>query len=81
MKDGGEIILTKQIDPATLLDSSATVSYDPDWWTKASRGFGHDYHNLANQYHGFDVSRDKPGATDQNYRRPDTTEAAPKMKR
>ena len=45
-------------------------------------GFGHDFHNLASQYQGFDAAEDRPGGGDQTYRRPDTTktiQVAPKM--
>ncbi len=44
----------------------------------APKGFGHDYHNLARQYHGFDED-DRPGEADPNYRRPDAATVAPQM--
>ena len=82
MKERGETRLASNFDPAAALDSSATRSYDPDWWRNGWSGFGHDFHNLASQYQGFDAAEDRPGGADQNYRRPDTTktiQVAPKM--
>ncbi len=34
----------------------------------ASTGFGHDYHNLANEFRGFHQQDDRPGGIDVNYK-------------
>jgi len=54
MKERGEQRFAQEWDPASLLDNSATVYKDPDWWKKPGSGFGHDYHNEAKCYAGFD---------------------------
>ena len=54
-------------DPAAMLDASAERVYDPDWYKKADKGFGHDYHYIANRYSG-SAPKDRPGGTDPNYR-------------
>ena len=54
MRERNELRLTTPTDPATLLDSSAEVRNDPNWWKNASSGFGHDYHTIASQRQGFD---------------------------
>jgi hypothetical protein len=56
MNERGEQRFTNEYDPVSILDNSATVYQDPDWWKKADKGFGHDYHNIAIHYAGF-----KPG--------------------
>ena len=54
MRERNELRLTTPTDPATLLDSSAEVENDPNWWKNAASGFGHDYHTIASQRQGFD---------------------------
>ena len=54
MKQRNELRLTTPTDPATLLDSSAEVENDPNWWKNAAKGFGHDYHTIASRRQGFD---------------------------
>jgi hypothetical protein len=76
MQERGETRLAANFDPATILDSSAKVSYDPNWLSNASKGFGHDYHYIASQYQGFEGDGsglnhgDRPGGVDPNYRTP-----------
>ncbi len=73
VKARGGTRLTSKYDPATVLESSAKVFYDPDLWKNESKGFGHDYHNLARQYHRFDEADGRPRGADPNYRRPQAT--------
>ncbi len=54
MRERNELRLTTPTDPATLLDSSAKVRSDPNWWKNAASGFGHEYHTIASQRQGFD---------------------------
>ena len=74
MRERNELRLTTPTDPATLIDSSAEVRKDPNWWKNAASGFGHDYHTIASQRQGFDGDGSglnhgplQTGA-DQNYR-------------
>ncbi len=68
--------MTNKLDPTTLLDSSATMSCDPDCLKNAGNGLGHDYHQLASQCRRLDAAEDKPGGANQNYREPDTTKTS-----
>ena len=76
MKEKGGTRLFNKYDPAAVLDSSAKVSYDSAWLKNWVKGFGHDFHNLANQYQGFEGDGGRPGGTDQTYRRQDETKTA-----
>ncbi len=84
MKERGELRLTTQADPATLLDTSAQVINDPNWRKNAAKGFGHDYHTIARQRQGFegDGSGLNHGGlakgTDVNYRVIDGSTPVPK---
>ncbi len=79
MRERGETRLANQYDPVAALDSSAQVSYDPDWWKNFAKGGGHDYHRTASQYQGFkgDGSGlnhgDRPPGIDMSYRSLDNT--------
>ena len=84
MRERGETRLAANYDPAAVLDSSAKVSYDPNWLSNAAMGFGHDYHYIASQHQGFECDGsglnhgDRPGRIDKNYRTPEAA-TAPKM--
>jgi hypothetical protein len=53
MEERGEMRFANEYDPASILDNSAKVYKDPDWWKKPGKGFGHDFHNIAEHYMGF----------------------------
>ena len=61
MKERGEQRFVNEYDPASILDTSATVFQDPDWWKKAGSGFGHDYHNIAKNFAGFEPGKEMVG--------------------
>jgi hypothetical protein len=79
MQERGETRITDAYDPVTMLDNSARVEQDPDWWKNADKGFGHDYHNIASRYSGFEGDgsglnhEDRPGGADPNYATLDNT--------
>ena len=54
MRERNELRLTTPTDPATILDSSAQVVEDPNWWKNTAKGFGHDYHTIASKRQGFE---------------------------
>ncbi len=54
MRTRNELRITTPTDPATILDSSARVLDDPNWWKNAAKGFGHDYHPIASRFQGFE---------------------------
>ena len=81
MKERNELRLTTPTDPATILDTSAEREGDPNWLQNAAKGFGHDYHYIADRRQGFEgdgsgVNKsDRVAGFDPNYRVPVT--AAP----
>ena len=61
MNERHEQRFAQEWDPASILDTSATVYKDPDWWKKPGSGFGHDYHNVASHFAGFDEGKEVIG--------------------
>ena len=67
MRERDETRIAGYGDAVAALDTSAQVAYDQDWYKKADKGFGRDYHYIANRYSGSAV-KDRPGGVDPNYR-------------
>ena len=72
-------------DPATILDTSAEREGDPNWLQNAAKGFGHDYHYIADRRQGFEGDgsglnkSDRVAGFDPNYSAPIGGPPVPEM--
>ena len=85
MKERNELRLTTTTDPATILDTSAEREGDPNWLQNAAKGFGHDYHYIADRRQGFEGDgsglnkSDRVAGFDPNYSAPIGAPPVPEM--